>query len=271
MTGVAQQIFDDLLTLEVNTIVKVGVTARKMPEAPHALLDIVGDYDTWICQLARRIEPTWVAFRTTRPATDFVDANPQDWLVEAGQMVAGVEAGSTYSGDEKVTAKTFDDLRERARKLADQYKLLVSNNVEPDDGSSIVLKRIYRNADQIKAILEGRRAAGKPTNEAMRQAGEQGFSRHTAAEVDLPLTSDEILIIRKAWEIGTETVLMQTVIQLDGDIITRMQRDRAVMANANLHEIHRSGVDEAMKHWGFLVDTLMEMAGKAGRFLARSS
>src|ERR1700741_3007688 len=51
----AERIFDDLLDLEINVIVKPGMTARKMPETAHALLDLVGDYNVFLCRSAGRI------------------------------------------------------------------------------------------------------------------------------------------------------------------------------------------------------------------------
>ncbi|MCC7283542.1 MAG: hypothetical protein IT556_14245, partial [Acetobacteraceae bacterium] len=35
-----------LLTLEINTIIKEGITAERMPVLPHALLDIAVEYAT---------------------------------------------------------------------------------------------------------------------------------------------------------------------------------------------------------------------------------
>ena len=55
----AQRIFDDLLNLEVSVILKPGMTARKMPAPAHALLDIIGDYDSFLCGAANAVNPHW--------------------------------------------------------------------------------------------------------------------------------------------------------------------------------------------------------------------
>src|SRR5947209_8600971 len=126
MRTAAQEVFDDLLNLEVDIILKNGMTARKMPDVPHALIDIFTDDDT-----------------------------------------------------------------------------------------AMILKRIYRNCDQIKGILKGRAVDGGERSEQLEKVAQAGITRADASTTDLPLTADEVLIIRKAWEVGTETVVMQTVVQLD--------------------------------------------------------
>src|SRR5947208_17033875 len=55
----AQRIFDDLLSLEINVVLKSGMTARKMPEPPYALLDIVADYDMFLCNQGHALNKVW--------------------------------------------------------------------------------------------------------------------------------------------------------------------------------------------------------------------
>ena len=40
-----------LLNIEVNTIVRDNMTGEPMPPAPHALLDIAGEYAAVLCEL----------------------------------------------------------------------------------------------------------------------------------------------------------------------------------------------------------------------------
>ena len=50
-------IFEDLLNIEVNTIVKHSMTAEKMPPLPFALLDIISDYGNALAELRVEIKP----------------------------------------------------------------------------------------------------------------------------------------------------------------------------------------------------------------------
>jgi hypothetical protein len=223
--GTAQRIFDDLLTLEVNVILKDGMTGRKMPDPRLALLDVVGYYDDFLAELA-----------------------------------AEHDVADDRVGDEPVTAKTFATIRERACHLEESLRRDVG--AKPASGVGVIVKRIYRNCDQVERILD------RPQ---VRQALGAGIKE---SQVDLrtplPLTADEALTVRKVWEVGTEQIVMQTVVQLDGDIVTRIQRDRNSAATAAMHALHREGVDNALQHWQFMFRTVAELTSKALRdFLAR--
>jgi hypothetical protein len=270
--GAAQDLFDDLLTLEVNLILKSGMTARKMPDLPHALLDIFSAYDIWLCAFAGRLNEAWTDFLKTDAANDLDPEKLAHELVEEREgkrvLIAGLEATPLFDEKKPISANEFDTLRERARTADEMNRLLLHNRLMPDDGSASILKRIYRNCDQIKGILEGR-GTDRGRKAELSKVGRDGVSRKTAAETDLPLTADENLVIRKAWEVGVEEVVMQTVAQLDGDVVTRVQQARMAAADRPLHELHRSGIATALEHWQFLVKTFVQITSKAADFLTR--
>lgn len=271
MTTPARELFDDLLTLEVNIIVKPGMTGRKMPDMPHALLDIFGDYDINLCFTAGKLNPVWDEFRTSARGRAFQESPPPGSLLVQpdGQLIPGLQTATFFAPDATVTAGDFDRLRAEARKADELYRLLIANGLALDDGSLIILKRIFRNCDQIKSILSGRGMGGEEGAEKVRRAAKKGLSRKESEVGDLPLTADEVLVVRKAWELGTETVAMQTVAQLDGDVITRIQGARLVAADKPLHDLHREAVGNALQHWQFLVQTLVQITTKAAGFLGR--
>ena len=65
-----------------------------------------------------------------------------------------------------------------------------------------------------------------------------------------------LINLRKAWEVGTESVVMQTTAQVDGDIVTRIQKDKASADDAALHDVHSQMVGESLQHWRFLFATV---------------
>jgi hypothetical protein len=81
--------------------------------------------------------------------------------------------------------------------------------------------------------------------------------------VDLDLTIDQITLIRKAWELGTEQIMLQTVIQIDGDVTTRMSERFAMDFNQTVFDIHNNSISTSTLFWANLVKTLSEMAGKS--------
>jgi hypothetical protein len=122
-----------------------------------------------------------------------------------------------------------------------------------DESDIVVLKRVYRNCDQIKEILKR-----EPIAKAISSSAP--IDRDASRTVTLSLTSDELLIVRKVWELGVETVEMQTVAQLDGDIVTRIRRARVASTNATLHLLHREAVESALGHWQSLFQTVVQFA-----------
>ena len=97
------------------------------------------------------------------------------------------------------------------------YRRLVVEQWLVDDEMGVILTRIYRNCDQVKAML---------SRPELQSVLAEGVNRDSAGALVLPLESYEIVAVRKIWEIGTESVVMQTIAQLDGDIVTRIQRGR---------------------------------------------
>lgn len=253
----AQRIFDDLLSLEVSVIVKPGMTARKMPAAHHALLDVVGDYDMFLCGVANTLNPRW------RPGDDPIQVRPSLEPEPGGGQAQGQSPNRQTDADGKlrkplrtesvgdvVSEDTFDDLRERAVEAEAVWRVAVEREWVPEDSRGPILRRIYRNCDQIKGIVS--RAGVKEV------LASNAVNRDQSLATELPLTSDELVTLRKVWEIGVETVVMQTVVQLDGDVVTRIQTGRETVANKAIHDLQRESVESAMSHWHFLGKTVAE-------------
>jgi hypothetical protein len=253
-------------------ILNPGMTARKMPAPGHALLDIIGDYDKFLCRVANTVEKNhW------DPKGDPVQVRPSDETVPgtaAQPHVTSPHRKTDANGKlcvplrkesvgDVVAESTFDELRERAVEAEAVWRHLVTTEGGViDDATGSILKRIYRNCDQIKGLMRG---------EAVhKRLSEQTVSRDSTEAAELPLSADEMITLRKAWEIGVETVVMQTVVQLDGDIVTRIQTGRETAANKSIHDLHRQSVESALAHWQFLGKTLAEFLTSTLRgFLTR--
>ena len=75
--------------------------------------------------------------------------------------------------------------------------------------------------------------------------------------------------LRKMWELKDGFIYAQNVVQLDGDIINRsnlrLYRDRLIKENAmQLLEFHRKNVDVGIKHWHFIIETIVSIAKAVG-------
>ena len=88
---------------------------------------------------------------------------------------------------------------------------------------------------------------------------------------DLPLEASDLSLMRKIFEIGTEQVMLQTVISADGDITTHIAKRLVNHHNEVLLQMHNDSVARSVSFWGGLVSTLSTMAksllgGSSGLF-----
>jgi hypothetical protein len=201
-----QLVARNLLALEVNTIIKEGMTATGMPATPHALIDIANEYDAKLKELGA--------------AGEHADAGVASHAV-------------------------FDALRARAARIGRAEPGARRRNVDYTQSTLLMLSRIQGNSDQLKGLFASIEARG---------GGVAEYSREHAPAVNL--TPAELMLVRKIWEIGTEEIAMQTVIQLDGDIVTRLQKAYARAKDAPLVAVHNSAVATSVGTWNKLVDTL---------------
>jgi hypothetical protein len=131
-------------------------------------------------------------------------------------------------------------------------------SIREDD---IMLARMGTMSSKLRAVATriGNRAA---TREALAGPTEPGG---VGEDDPVTFTASDILLIRKAWELGDERIVMQTVIQLDGDVVTRIQPTYASEEFKTLHAIHNQSIVTAVGFWnqliGIVADTLKSMLG----------
>lgn len=207
----------DLLALEINTILKDGMSSQKMPAPEDAVIDVLIDY----CDYLR---PRVEASRDGKTWKDVTHDQARAFVTEDRRTLdaAGLQT---------------------LRAIALALKLLPGT----PEGDQAVLSRIQRYCDQMKGFIKQPVCRGKA----------------------LALTTEQVVLLRKIWEIGTETVVMQTVVQIDGDVVTRIQQGRQGTENQQLHAAHRQSVEVSFRHWQFLVDALGRMVGAAMRDLLK--
>ncbi len=304
-------ILEDLLNIEVNTIIKQSMTAEKMPPLPFALLDIISDYGTALAQMHVDLEPYFAPSR--QECWKLIEGTSHDArareafsLVHPGKKPNGIELLDYVNdlwpvlGAEKpppLLAKPVEfsmlkvdngwETFERLRIAA-----LDACNHIPDGHERVLLVRIAGSCARLKYIVQGlrQRPPSVPT-----QARRSWFSR---GEPDEPieyatladlipksrnqllatglrhkriprlLGSDDLTLVRKAWEVGTECVLMQTCVQIDGDVLTRISEElleeqvdrRDLIINA-----HKRSVEIGLSHWQALVKVATELVRDAFR------
>jgi hypothetical protein len=284
----AKESLEDLFSIEINTIKKEGMSAQRPPILPWQLKGIVDCYTNYlesigVCTDLVKI-PDSMLFKlrgndlaAELEKFDKRDANDRLYCFE-NQLIAvhgdkfftkqvPREESSIMIDPDNVTNgwTTFEKLRILSKHAYNDQ----STGVTLEDEQRIMLVRIRRNCEHIKAIL--RNIAKNPKN------GLNGFINITERELIEKLQEkqpnfanvqlNQITTIRKIWEIGTETVLIQTVIQVEGDVITRITPqlidDHALSdIRETLFNAHRSSIDVGLTHWKNLIGIVQELARK---------
>ncbi len=212
MTNRLKDFAEDLLNLEINTIVKSNITGRKMSGARLALIQIAKKFNIKLRQL-----------------------DPKHQLKEETKF------GSPES---------FEEIKNSASININKYK----DSESPEANANLWM--LYRMKGTSKTILNLFKNLDPGLLKDLKD--KHNFwdeSKHIQdTKLRLPFSPEELGIIRKAWELGVEEIAMQTVIQLDGDVVTRVQPKYTGEIYKGLHDLHNQGITTSIKFWNTLVE-----------------
>ncbi|MGH7068167.1 MAG: hypothetical protein ACREFO_16155 [Acetobacteraceae bacterium] len=237
LTAIARR----LLNIEVNTIISTAMTAEPMPAVPHALLDIAGWYADALASMGVDLAPYFA------PGAGDAGSIAFAW--------AGADSPPWDGAALTVRLETFDRLRWAAKRAANSPE--AARHIGPRH--AVLLQRIVNNADAIKEII-------RRFNPTMRQ-----FENKTRADLlktplrpdSYSVAPDDLALLQKIWDIGTDQIVAQTIVYLTGDVTTRMQESLAKPGAEPIFAIHRQSVDVSIKYWKSLLEVIREIAGAA--------
>ena len=282
-----------LLTLEVNTIRKSGMSAQKMPEVPialHSIIECYADYlAEWgygITQGLLDLAKQWVDPPANAPPNAPANAPPNapanaadDWRKRLiGWSPSQDQQQPLDFTDLTNGAGTFQALRwAAAAALRDDNVIRVGPNPDHalDDEVRAVIARIASNSRQLSPLVSSlEKSVAVPREQlsanpprifggTLEQTAQALFSGLPAPEIPIETTVQ----IRKAWDVGTETVLLQTSVQVDGDVITRISPSIEVPERDFLLSLHNGSVQTGLGQWKALFDLVKSLMGELGRVL----
>jgi hypothetical protein len=242
LTAVARS----LLNIEVNTILRDSMTGEPMPPIPHALLDIAGWYAKELCALGVN-----VALYFAPDASELEKLEP-GW----------VKPPAPLHEEMTISPATFDRLRWAAKWAAERG----GRPIAPE--KRVLLDRIVNNCDAIKEMFK-RFDAG--FNGQFLNRSRTALLGMTIRPNSYGVQPNDVIQIQKTWDIGTEQIVVQTVVMVTGDITTRVQEGLAGARADLLFGIHRQSVDVSVGRWKVLLEAVSEIAGTAvGRLLGRT-
>lgn len=203
LDGQFGDIVKGLLSLEVNTIVRPGMLAIRMPAVPIAVHQIAVEYCTWLDDHGQAIA---VPVRGAPPDAEGLAVDPAD--------VQSLDAAAA-------AATTLIDSR-----------TLTGNDL-------VLASRIVENVGALKRLIP---ALGKPRPDP-----------------------DKVVQLRKIWEVGLESIALQTVIWLDGDVTQRIRADLCASEQPQIVMLHRAAVETSTRMWkefASIITTIFETIWK---------
>lgn len=270
-----KSIASELLTLEVNTILKENTTGAKMPVNKRlALRDIIERYrktliEYGVCEKATGTPPS-------------VDASGRE------KFLLRFRGAGEYS---------FYEVKRAANQGKKYYETLLPR-MQTEEQSENLKERIqmlYRIERQ-SANFIGMFKLQRTTLEIDKKQGQEGYDNEfNGKEViskyspypsqmgsykwnndielkemnEVPMlefSTEQITQIRKAWELGTQQVLLQTVVQIDGDVTSYLTPKFIKLPDelrTMVMNFHQSSTNEATSHWSSFFKVLSDLSGKA--------
>ncbi|WP_044207303.1 hypothetical protein [Flammeovirga sp. OC4] len=269
-----KSIANELLTLEVNTILKENTTGAKMPINKRlALRDIIERYrktliEYGICEKAKGTPPAIDASGKEKFLLRFEGAGEYSYY----EVKRAAQEGKRYY--ESLLPKMQTE--EQSESLKERIQMLY--RIERQSANFIGMFKMQRTKLAIET-KQGQRGyddefhdggAGQyeryPSQMGSHKWNNDILLREMNEVEELDLGTEQITQIRKAWELGTQQVLLQTVVQIDGDV-TSYLTPKFVKLPPELRNMvmnfHQNSTNEATGHWSSFFKVLTDLTGKA--------
>lgn len=276
---------EDLTTLEINTIIKDEMNCVKPTDNNRlALYQLAKRYSS---QLSHLGDKYYHLLASEEMKAEF----------EAGKLF---NKGS-FKGGGIFTFRELSILARMAAEWVDENHEHFLNDGEDRHRDAMALQRVEVKSEEIRMMLEDnyqtpkgnpfmdkmrelylevKKQAGSPLErnkmiyEQMAETELYGFREETkeafmGTAYGTPSTKciDELdlrdkMLIRKSLDLGTERVVMQTRISMDGDITTRLSQRFADNPRQFVMDMHQSSINLAVSYWKTLFDALVSYGSK---------
>ncbi len=288
----------DLTHMEINTIIASEMTAAKTPSRPREMLHkIAGKYDEKLTQLLEEYNLlTGESSQIEKEALVGVIRQSGYYSYKEIQQRADLIENAIRKKAQFVD-KTEDEIDSdlailhRIRRNAQEIKDILnetdsaisinSNDVviehKKADIQGFVKGAINKEPKQFErpewtisqsllAVLKANESLSKTEKKHITK-GDIAYAigesrnqtvRNSTGRGDLDLDLRQLSILKKAFDIGTSKVVMQTIIGLDGDVTTRIAKSFADNPNALVNELHHDGIRISVDFWKTLINALKE-------------
>jgi hypothetical protein len=312
----------NLLTLEINTLVTTGLSAQKMPEIPLALHTLVQGYADYLATAGFQVStgllkasalrvsggtpPNVSADAFLRQLQSWPFAQRRKWTdaeIKVGfDTVPHNDVDDTPALELTNGAETFEALQWAAWAALQTARASGPGAVNAD---TTVLSRINANCRQLKeaalrlehqqivpkqgmfswgSLQQGAAAAKTRLTTLVNDGSNSGagnsplfgatVEQTARALFDHPrpvfyVDPDVTILVRKAWDIGVKRVCLQTVMQVDGDIL-QVVGDLRPDEREFLTALHKEAVKTSVGQWQALFQLVLKLTGEIGQAIFRA-
>ena len=264
----------DLLNLEVNTIIKENTSSAKMPTSRRvALLRIAEQYRSFLIEHGLCKEA---------PGRGY-EPSPNDntryfrWRFGGEYSFIEIASMAKLANHDLKLAIAYSKSPEKTRKL-EKTKQMIERIMEK--ASNVIGLFKMRRKEFEAEITEDKDGtfSGQPDISDIEsnyqpfssQMGSIGWNNDISIQdinkvEDILLTPEHITMVRKIWEIGMEQVLLQTTVQIDGDITSVISREFLQMPDRTkdmVMKVHEDSIQSSTRIWKMLFETIGKLAGK---------
>jgi hypothetical protein len=270
--GALRDLARGLINIETNTVLSSGITGRKMPVYPHALQDIIGKFANFMAdEVGIDVDKFCQEFDEGVRQKASKPDDPDSASLENDRAARAIEPDFTvgsYCTPLPNGPWSFYLLRWLAANALSQTKRRI-----PEQQASVIT-RIRVNSDHLKIVTRElkRLGGGNPYIGVTRDAI-LALEATTGGVVPAipPAPLEALTMIRKIWDIGVDSIVFQTVQQLDGDVIFRVRSGLDLSKRQVLLEAHQQACNVAMSYWRSMFELIAALvSGLANRIFGSS-
>lgn len=208
-------LLDDLTHLEINTIVKFGMTAAAQPDTIEEIVaKLVLKYRAKLENILKKNDVTYI-----------VSTNAHNTV-------------SIFHNELLLLQKHMDD-----------------NSIRLDESDYILYLRFVSFCVWVDSKQDTIKIANVENFEGQdgKKLYDVDLTKHEQFTF-VDLSPKDIAKIKRLYDLGTETVVLQTRFNINGDVITRIEKDFATSARNTVMELHEKHTNLSLNYWEKMVN-----------------
>jgi hypothetical protein len=229
--SVISKLLDDLMHLEIDTIIKKGMTSALQPEEIEDVLRVL---------LTRYREKLAVIVR--RNDMDKI-CKPEE-ITSYEKLYTTLDALNDYMDEQELRLEESDYIIFLRMKAFCNY---------------------LRSRTDAQAKSKENNIAFLDRGPAPKEATVYSVNMELADQFKLTINSRDKVRIRRLFDLGTERIVLQTRFGIDGDVVTRIEENFAMKPHQVVLKLHEEHTNLSLKYWQSLVNIVVEFVKQIGK------